>query len=449
MVEKADKRINIFVFLFAMLSTLLSATSAQAIALISDEETEVFLHQTLRPVFKASGTAFNPRRIYIVNDKSLNAFVADGNNMFVTVGTLMTADSQNEISGVLAHETGHIEGGHLLRHKIQAKEVQMISLASMLLGSAAGIAAGRADISIAAILGSQSTAMHGMLTYQVSEERSADEAAVKLLKAINQSPAGMLNFMKKIQKQNTIQGIEETSYFRTHPVTTERIAFLEKATEESNAPKKGLQEKEFSRIKAKLYAYIEEPKNTFIKYPESDNSTPARYAQAIAYFKQMKMDKAIQKVDSLIEDEPKNPYFYELKGQMLLETGKIADAVKIYKKALTLHPNSSLFKLNLAQAMLENHPTVEEQQQIVDLLNQVIIYNPDSYAWLLLSRAYGLQHNVAGYNYAAAEYSLLMRDIRLAKQQAEQALKSNPTKALKLKIDDLKLRIKDIEKDKK
>ena len=161
------------------------------------------------------------------------------------------------------------------------------------------------------------------------------------------------------------------------------------------------------------------------------------------------MDKAIQKVDSLIEDEPQNPYFYELKGQMLLETGKINDAVKIYKKALTLHPNSSLFKLNLAQGMIENHPTAEEQQQIVDLLNQVIIYNPDSYAWLLLSRAYGMQHNVAGYNYAAAEYSLLMRDIRLAKQQAEQALKSNPTKALKLKIDDLKLRIKDIEKDKK
>ena len=140
--EKTEKRINIFVFLFTMLSILLSATSAQAIALISDEETEIFLHQTLRPIFKASGTAFNPRRIYIVNDKSLNAFVADGNNMFVTVGTLMTADSQNEISGVLAHETGHIEGGHLLRHKIQAKEVQMVSLASMLLGSAAGIAAG-------------------------------------------------------------------------------------------------------------------------------------------------------------------------------------------------------------------------------------------------------------------------------------------------------------------
>ncbi len=424
----------------------LAAAQAQALSLISDEETEIFLHRTLQPVFKAAGTDFNPRRIYIVNDKSLNAFVTDGNNMFVTVGTLMAADSQNEISGVLAHETGHIEGGHLLRHKIQSREVQRMTLASMLLGSAAGIAAGRADVSIAAILGSQSSAMNSMLTYQVSEERSADEAAVKLLKKINQSPDGMLRFMKKIQKRNTLQGIEETSYFRTHPVTSERIAFMEKAAKESQAPKTGAQEKDFERIRAKLYAYIEDPKATLQKYPETNGTIPARYARAIAYFKKMDMPKALGLINGLIADEPQNPYFYELKGQMLLETGQIAQAADIYRQALKLRPDSSLFKLNLAQAMLENSPSAAEQKQIIDLLNQVLVYNPDSYAWILLSRAYGMQQNAAGYNYAAAEYSLLTRDIRLAKQQAEQALKSSPAPALRLKLEDLLLRIKDMEK---
>ena len=424
----------------------LAAAQAQALSLISDEETEIFLHRTLQPIFKAADTDFNPRRIYIVNDKSLNAFVTDGNNMFVTVGTLMAADSQNEISGVLAHETGHIEGGHLLRHKIQSREVQRMTLASMLLGSAAGIAAGRADVSIAAILGSQSSAMNSMLTYQVSEERSADEAAVKLLKKINQSPEGMLRFMKKIQKRNTLQGIEETSYFRTHPVTSERIAFMEKAAKESQAPKTGAQEKDFERIRAKLYAYIEDPKATLQKYPETNGSIPARYARAIAYFKKMEMPKALGLINGLIADEPQNPYFYELKGQMLLETGQIAQAADIYRQALKLRPNSSLFKLNLAQAMLENSPSAADQKQIVDLLNQVLVYNPDSYAWILLSRAYGMQQNAAGYNYAAAEYSLLTRDIRLAKQQAEQALKSSPSPALRLKLEDLLLRIKDMEK---
>lgn len=444
--EKTYQRIIKRLLLCLLPAYCLAAAQAQALSLISDEETEIFLHWTLQPIFKAADTDFNPRRIYIVNDKSLNAFVTDGNNMFVTVGTLMAADSQNEISGVLAHETGHIEGGHLLRHKIQSREVQRMTLASMLLGSAAGIAAGRADVSIAAILGSQSSAMNSMLTYQVSEERSADEAAVKLLKKINQSPEGMLRFMKKIQKRNTLQGIEETSYFRTHPVTSERIAFMEKAAKESQAPKNGAQEKDFERIRAKLYAYIEDPKATLQKYPETNGSIPARYARAIAYFKKMEMPKALGLINGLIADEPQNPYFYELKGQMLLETGQIAQAADIYRQALKLRPNSSLFKLNLAQAMLENSPSAADQKQIVDLLNQVLVYNPDSYAWILLSRAYGMQQNAAGYNYAAAEYSLLTRDIRLAKQQAEQALKSSPSPALRLKLEDLLLRIKDMEK---
>lgn len=444
--EKTYQRIIKRLLLCLLPVYCLAAAQAQAMSLISDEETEIFLHRTLQPVFKAAGIDFNPRRIYIVNDKSLNAFVTDGNNMFVTVGTLMAADSQNEISGVLAHETGHIEGGHLLRHKIQSREVQRMTLASMLLGSAAGIAAGRADVSIAAILGSQSSAMNSMLTYQISEERSADEAAVKLLKKINQSPDGMLRFMKKIQKRNTMQGIEETSYFRTHPVTSERIAFMEKAAKESQAPKTGAQEKDFERIRAKLYAYIEDPKATLQKYPETNGTIPARYARAIAYFKKMDMPKALGLINGLIADEPQNPYFYELKGQMLLETGQIAQAADVYRQALKLRPDSSLFKLNLAQAMLENSPSAAEQKKIIDLLNQVLLYNPDSYAWILLSRAYGMQQNAAGYNYAAAEYSLLTRDIRLAKQQAEQALKSSPSPALRLKLEDLLLRIKDMEK---
>ncbi len=445
--EKTYQRIINFFILFLLPVIYLTPVTAQALSLISDEETEIFLHQTLRPIFKASGTTFNPRQVYIVNDKTLNAFVADGNNMFVTVGTLMAADSQNEISGVLAHETGHIEGGHIIRHKLHAREVQWATLTSMLLGGAAGIASGNFDVSIAAILGSQGTAMNSMLTYQVSEERSADEAAVKLLKKTNQSPAGMLAFMKKIQKQNTLQGLEENSYFRTHPVTSERISFLEKAVKESSAPAKGAQEKEFKRIKAKLYAYINSPEETLRKYPLTDKSIAARYARTIALFKKMNMPEATKLINGLIKEEPKNPYFYELKGQMMLETGKIAESVAIYRQALKLQPNSSLFKLNLAQAMLENNPTKTEQQQIIDLLNQVLIYNPDSYAWILLSRAYGLQKNAAGYNYAAAEYSLRTGDLRLAKQQAEQALKAFPQGSLKLKLDDLLLRIKNEEKE--
>ncbi len=454
MVEKAYQRINCFLkkvkklaCSLVLLSVFLNCGTARAISLISDEETEVFLHQTLRPVFQAAGVAFYPGQIYIVNDRTLNAFVTDGNRMFVNIGTITAADSQNELSGVLAHETGHIQGGHIVRHKIQAQEVQSVSLASMLVGGRAGIAAGRADLSIAAILGSQSSAINSMLTYQISEERSADEAAVKLLKKINQSPAGMLSFLEKIQQRNKMQGIAERDYYRTHPLTDERISFVKKAAAESPAPRQGPQEKEFLRIKAKLFAYTEEPEQTFLKYPLSDNSIPARYARAIAWFKQLKMKEAADAVNSLIEDEPQNPYFYELKGQMMLETGKISEAVGAYRQALKLRPASSLFKLNLSQAMLENNPSAAELKEITQMLNQVLIYNPNSYAWLILARAYGMTGDMPNSNYAAAEFSLLSGDMKTAKRQAENALKYAPSPALKIKIDDLLLRIKQLEKE--
>lgn len=430
-----------------LLSVFLSCRQAIALSLISDEETEIFLHQTLRPVFKAAGVAFYPGQIYVVNDKTLNAFVTDGNRMFVNIGTIIAADSQNELTGVLAHETGHIQGGHILRHKIKAREVQSVSLASMLVGGLAGIAAGRADLSIAAILGSQSSALNSMLSYQISEERSADEAAVNLLEKIGQSPAGMLRFLQKIKQRNKTQGIAEREYFRTHPLTDERIAFVAKAAQNSKAARHGLQEKEFQRIKAKLFAYTEDPQQTFLQYPASDRSIPARYARAIAFFRQPDVQKALTEIEALIKEEPNNPYFYELKAQMLMENGNVAAAVDAYRRALRLRPSSASFKLSLSLAMLENNPDQTELKEIVRMLTRVLVHNPESFAWLPLSRAYGMQNDQAGSNYAAAEFSLLSGDKKTAARQAKRALENNPHSTLKLKIDDLLVRINQTEKN--
>ena len=432
-----------------LLSVFLNFNNAHALSLISDEETEVFLHQTLRPIFKAADVTFYPEHIYIVNDNSLNAFVSEGNRMFVHIGTLISAESQNEISGVLAHETGHIQGGHILRHKIQAQEVQNVSLASMLVGGLAGVATGHADLSMAAILGSQSSAINSMLKYQISEERSADNAAIKILQKINQSPAGMLKFMQRIKDRNRLEGITEHEYYRTHPMTDERIGFLEEAVKNSHAQQQGLQEQAFQRIKAKLFAYTNTPQNTFIRYPFKDKSIPARYARTIAYYKQADMGKAQKEIDDLIKDEPNNPYFYELKGQMFIENGHLKEAIKAYQKALELNPSSSLFKLNLAQATLEDTPSRQELKQIVIWLNQILIHNTENpLVWLLLSRAYGELEDHANSYYAAAEFSLSHGDINTAQRQADMVLNARPSATLKLKTDDLVQRIKQIEQDK-
>lgn len=428
-------------------SAFLSDASAASISLISDEETEQFLARQLRPVFKAADIPFNRNNIYIVNDDSLNAFVGDGNNMFVHTGTLMKANDENEIACVLAHETGHIMGGHILRQKIKLQNMQQISLASMLAAGAAAAATGRADAAIAIMMGTQSSMLNAMLAYQVEEERSADESAVKLLQKTEQSPAGMRNFMKKIDRQNRLNGIAENPYFRTHPVTAERISFLNNAVRQSPFPAPAQPSNEFLRIKAKLSAFMEEPRKVLQKYPPSDKSTPARYAQAIVFFRMLKLNQSLKILNELIAEEPENPYFHELKGQIFMETGKIKPARTEYQKALSLLPNSALFQINLAQAVLEDNPNRNELEHTAEILNKSLLQRPDTYGWLLLSRAYGGLNDTANSNYAAAEYSLRIGAAETARRQANTALTANSSPQLRLKIDDLLNRIG--EEDKK
>lgn len=203
-------------------------TAAQGISLISDEETEQLLGKIARPLFTAAKVRFNRNDIYIVDDPTLNAFVADGNALFVHTGTIIAADSPNELAGVIAHETGHIEGGHILRQKLKNQELQGVTLASAILAGTAAALSGRGDAAMAVMLGTQSSALTHYSRYRTQEERSADEAAMKLLNKTGQSPAGMLTFMKRISTRNTMSGIEEIPYFRTHPITRERISFLKK-----------------------------------------------------------------------------------------------------------------------------------------------------------------------------------------------------------------------------
>ena len=426
-----------------VLAVVLSATPAQAqnLRLISDEETEQLLAQITRPLFQAAGLPFNRNEVYIVEDNSLNAFVADGNNLFIHTGTIIAADTPEELAGVIAHETGHIQGGHILRQKLKNQSLQEVSLASAILAGAAAAVSGRGDVAMAAMLGSQTSILTHYTRYRTEEERSADEAAIKLLAKTRQSPEGMLTFMKRIAAQNRMQGIEETPYFRTHPVTVERITFFEDALQKSAVLPSDKLQNSFERVKAKLYAYLNAPQQTLRKYPSGNQSIAARYARAVAYFKQLQLAKANKELDSLIAEEPNNPYFHELKGQMYLETGKIKPAKAEYQKAVKLLPGSALLQISYAQAILEDEPDKNEVQKAVNLLNQSVIKHPTGFAWLLLARAYGLQGNEAAANYASAEYSLRIGAFEVARDQLKQARKAKPDARLALKIGDLEARI--------
>lgn len=411
-------------------------------SIISDEETEQYLAKVIRPIFQTAGIPFNRNKIYIVNDNSLNAFVGDGNNLFIHTGTLLKADNTDQISGVLAHETGHILGGHIMRQKIKNQSMQEASLASLVLAGAAAAASGRGDVAVAVMLGSQSSLLSNYMAYRVEEERSADDAAVKLLYKRQTSPQGLLQFMKKIQKQNALNGIEESDYFRTHPVTSERVRFLEQAVKQSPYHQDHSLDSEFQRIKAKLYGFLQEPAQTFKRYPLSDTSIAARYAQAIAYFKQLNFGKALRMIDALSAEEPDNPYFYELKAQIYMEQGNLKVAKEAYGKVLKLRPDAALLQVDWAQAALAVSPSPAELKNIIAVLNRSLQQRPSAMGWLLLSQAYDQNGQTAYAEYAAAEYSLRIGAADIAKRQAENAQRKNPPSALRLKLDDLLRRIK-------
>ena len=447
MVAKITRIIKVGAVLWLLTGLLIKPVKAESMTLISDAETQNFLTEIVSPLYKAAGIPFRANNIYIVRDNSLNAFVSEGNYLFVNTGTLIDADNVNELSGILAHETGHILGGHIVRQQLKLQKMQYIMLGSMIAAGATAVSTGRGDAAMAVMLGSQSSALNSILHYQTQEERSADESAIRLLAQTKQSTAGMLNFMNKIKKRTALSGISESSYFRTHPMTTERINHFIEAGKSNHYPQKHRLDSAFLLIKAKLTAYLSDKQKIMRLYPQSDKSAPARYARSILAFRQHRFDEAIDLIDGLIAEQPNNPYFHETKGQFLFENGHLSESIKEYEDALRLLPNDNILQVSLAQALLENNPNKTQALRIINLLNQAQIKKPLATGWQLLSRAYEISGQRAASLYAAAEFSYSIDNLEIAQRQLENARKLNPDKGLSLKISDLEQRIKQELKD--
>ena len=441
MVAKIN-RIILFFYTFILIAGLaIKPAIAESITLISDAETQNYLADVVKPLYNAAGLSFDAKKLHIVNDTSLNAFVSDGNEMFINSGTIIAADNSNEISGILAHETGHILGGHIVRQKLKLEKMQYVMLASMLAAGATAVSSGRGDAAVAVLLGSQSSALNNLLHYQVQEERSADESAVKLLNKTKQSTAGLLRFMNKIKKKNILSGIEESNYFNNHPLTGERIAHFAEVSKSNHYNEKTPLDKKFDLVKAKLAAFLLNEKYISRLYPLNDTSQAAKYAHCISNFRQGNILKALETINVLIKEAPQNPCFYELKGQILFESGKVNESKEAFQQALKLLPQNNLLKISLAHAILESSQKPESIQQAINLLQQALIYENIPFAWQLLSRAYDISGNKAYSYYAAAEFSYALDNLETAKSQLHAAKKYNPSKSLNLKISDLEKRI--------
>jgi len=411
-------------------------------SLLTDDETETLIQEIVQPIFKVAGISYDSNKIHLLNDMSMNAFVSDGNHLFVHTGTLLKARNVNELSGILAHETGHISGGHIMRQKLKLKDLQTLSAISLIAASATAVASGRGDAAMAVALGSHGSLLNSMMAYQMTEERSADESAVRYLKELKISPAGLKNFMKTIQKNNRLSGYEENPYFRTHPMSGERLAFFEKAVKENGGQVSSPYDQNLKFVQAKLSAFLLSIERVLQKYPVTDQSDVAKYAHAIIDLRQKKFETAIQKIDVLIAKHPSNPYFHQLKGQCLFESGKVQNALVSYKKALHLRPNSNETMLFYAQAALETKQSKADLQNVIDTLNKLQLKHESAHGWELLAKAYYERGSEAESLYASAKYSVLIDNIDTAKKQIKKVLSLNPSEPLKLKLKDLENELK-------
>ncbi len=404
-----------------------SVVHCKPLSIIRDTQMEQYTLRQVQNLFKAAGLNPDSARIVFIQDDTLNAFVAGGTTVFIHTGLITNVDNSDEFFGVLAHETGHIVGGHSVRLYDNMQKAQRTALISTILGGIAAVASGRGDVGVAIMAGGMGTAQNFFSSYRVSEENAADTTGIRLIQKIGYSPAGLLSVMRKIQSNERLLIDPRYAYTRTHPLTQDRIQFLQNAAQ---ADIKLTDDKEFHLIKAKLYAFLNAPAQTLATY--KGQNTVSLYARAIAYFKQTRINEALKATDELIRQNPNNPYFYELKGQILFETGQVPAAVDAYEQSVQLEPESPLIRLSLAHALLEN----EQPDKAVKHLEYIVsrdAYLPD--AWRFLARGYGMQNQKGKAFYAMAEYDYVIGDNAQAMDNINKALpllKDDKIKTLRL-----------------
>jgi predicted Zn-dependent protease len=404
------------------------------IPMIRDAEIEQLLRDYTAPILRVAGLGSQNVRVVIIGDKTFNAFVVDAHRIFVNAGALMESTTPNQIIGVFAHETGHIAGGHLSKMRQELANAQTASIVALLLGVGAMVAGAKSgstdmgNIGAAAVQAPQSYIQHSLLAYVRGQEEQADRAGVRFLTLSGQSAKGMYDTFKRFADESMFSGQYTDPYVQTHPMPVERIAALEVVARTPYWDKKDPPELQLRHdmMRAKLYGFLERPDAVLRRYPPSNTSLPARYGRAIATYRAGDSRSAVAQMDSLIQSMPNNPYFHELKGQILLEGGHPAEAIAPLRRAVQLAPNASLIQIMLAQALIATNDA-KSAADAITLLQSAILREPESTdAYSQLAMAYGRKGDYAAADLASAQAAFARGDNKTARELAARAKQRFP-----------------------
>lgn len=406
---------------FVLASVLPALASAQTV--IRDTEIEQMLRDYTNPLLVAANLQPGDVDLYLIADPEINAFVTGGQNIFMHTGTILESESPNMLKGVIAHEIGHITGAHLARMGDSQRSAMVPAYVSIGLGVLAALA-GEGGAAGALIASSQQFAMLSFLSYNRTQESAADQAGLQFLEATGQSGEGLVEFFERFAYQEAFSPAGRFPYFRSHPLSGERVAALRRRVEASPYYEAVDPPEEFERLRrmqGKIYGFLARPQAVFLRYPETDTSVEARYARSVAYYQNAQLAQARGELETLIAEEPDNPFFHELYGQMLFESGHADEAVPYHQQSVDLLPTAPLLRINLAMAMIA---TEEDQYLNVarDHLQVALDIEPDNgFAWYQLSIVHERKGETALAQLAVAEQAYASGNRPRAFQFAQRA----------------------------
>ena len=415
-----------------VLGTALAIFAAQPVmaqSVLRDSETEALFREISTPLVKGANLDPKSFNIVLINDPEINAFVAQGQTVYIQSGLLVAADNVNQVQGVIAHELGHVAGGHAIRIYDGAAVASKISIVSLLLGVAA-IAAGAGEAGMGVMAAGQQAAQGTFNSFSRAQESSADLAGANYLGKAGVTGKGSLEFFKKLQNQEYRLAVYATdSYNRTHPLSSERVATLTNLYQKDPAwtrPTDPAIEARFQRVRAKLIGFVSDKEAVIRTYPPSNTSVPARYARAYAYHRMGDRDAALKEADALLTDAPQDPFYLELKGQILLESGRPAEALEPLREAVRKAPDQPMIQAMLGHALLatEKNDNLPEAERV--LRASIGRDNEQPFAWYQLGMIYSAKGDLPRAALATAERYNLQGEAKLALVSAERALQGIP-----------------------